>query len=620
MHFFRTNNLAVAVISRNLESTVQRAFGRGTNPTNIPSGVQSSILSTCKDNLVQTRIQKENRSALPISLSQKNKFNTKKKKKLQNKQLVRYSINSFLLLNQLIDPPQISSPTLTNKIDNFSSKKILFDLSDQILNERKKKKEKENGKYLKKIQKENEKQKHYDKILKDKNKKENKNQKQKQQKKQKQIIYQYANQKNNFLYKPEISFHFSNLLLVKEILKQLYSMGNIGLKNSNGVSCYKNASFQCLLKTPLIMIRGNNLKTRDKKKNKKSLTNQDINQENKLQELSEISVLPRISRVIKFSFNLNSKIRLVESFKNLVEKYRSTNENGVVDPQFVDHALRSICPVFDLKKQQDAHEFITFVIDALAEETKDHNNQSFVSDLFSGQLEISLTCLKCKNCIYFTELIHNISLPLVIRKGFSQNNNNRKEKNKKNCKNKLETKVLKKKTVSSRNLKSNRKGKNYKKKIKIIHCFEKFFTKTLLQGENSVWCSKCKQKTNHSHQYNFDVFPKILIIHLLRFNEKFQKNDIHVSFPISDLDISFTSKNNHTTNPKRSTNKQKYNLIGVIQHIGSTMFGHYKSITFDRKIKKFFSFNDSIVKPVTNKKKIFENAYILFYERKEVLY
>ncbi|KAJ3439884.1 ubiquitin carboxyl-terminal hydrolase [Anaeramoeba flamelloides] len=408
---------------------------------------------------------------------------------------------------------------------------------------------------------------------------------------------------------------------MREILKQLYSMGNIGLKNSNGVSCYKNASFQCLLKTPLIMIRGNNSKKNGKSNTKKVPTKQDTNHENKLQELSEISVLPRISRLIKFSFDFKSKIRLVESFENLVDKYRSTNENGIVDPQFVDQALRSICPIFDLKQQQDAHEFITFVLDALAEETKDQNNQSFVSDLFSGQLEISLTCLECKNCIYFTELIHNISLPLAIENGLEQNSNMKKnEKNTKNFKKKLETKISKKKTIRSRNLKINQKAKNYKKKIKIINCFGKFFTKNLLQGENSVSCSTRKQKTNHSHQYKFDVFPKILIIHLLRFNEKFQKNDIHVSFPISDLDISFTSKRSHYSNPKVNPTKHQYNLIGVIQHIGSTLFGHYKSITFDRKIKKFFSYNDSIVKPVTNKKKIFENAYILFHERKEGLY
>ncbi|KAJ6243151.1 ubiquitin carboxyl-terminal hydrolase [Anaeramoeba flamelloides] len=716
MHFFRTNNI-VLVVSQNLESTVQRAFGRGSNGKSLPSSVSSSMILPSKDSFVKTRIQNDKyKKTLPFQdystfeildsittnvLTKKktnrgvNKTPTKaitkqsaQKQKLAGSDRLRFLTQDFPSLSSERHKQILNKEKRLNKSGLSLRKKQLVQ-SDQRLNffleTKKQKKAKQNKKTPL--------------TKKDKS----------------QIVHKVI---------PKMIQCLSNKLLMGEIIRQLNLMGNIGLKNSTGVSCYKNASFQCLLKTPLIMIKGVSsllplptnhyqpnilpLKGYSESKdyqaqlniknpilsNNYSTTDQQFDVENTLRNFSQSSISLQSSKDTA-SLDLNCEIRLVEFFESLVDKYRSADESGVVDPQFVDRALRSICPVFGLKRQQDAHEFITFIIDALAEETKDLNNHSFVSDLFAGQLEISLTCHKCNKSVYLTEVIRNISLPLAIEEqtykkqpknsqyltmqkmqgnsGYNKNknkitnmkknnnmnnnlnnhnhnnnnnknNNNKKNNNKNNNKNyknmnkNNNRENMKKKNKLKKNLQRerNKKDKNkntdkganknnlFKKKkiksIKLLDCFKKFFHENLLQDENSVWCSKCKQKTIHSHQYKFDVFPKILIVHLLRFDDNFKKNNIRCSFPIKDLDINFTMKKQNILKTNDNKNKNKYNLIGVIQHYGTTLFGHYKSITFDRKTNEFYSFNDSIVKVVKNSKKIFENAYILFYERQEIIF
>ncbi|KAJ6226183.1 ubiquitin carboxyl-terminal hydrolase [Anaeramoeba flamelloides] len=700
MHFFRANNI-VLVVGQNLESTVQRAFGRGSNGKSLPSSVSSSMILPCKDSFVKTRIQNDAyKKTLPFQGYSTFEILDSITTNLQTKKKTNQIVNKAPTKKITKQPTHNQNLDGTDRLrfspQDFPS--LSSERHEQILN-KEKRLNKRGISYQKKQLMESDQRKRFF-IQTKKQKKVKQSKKTPLTKKDKtQIVRKVL---------PEMIQHLSNKLLMSEIIRQLNMMGNIGLKNSTGVSCYKNASFQCLLKTPLIMIKGvsslfpilsnhyepNGLKLKHYAKSKDhhtqlngknsilsdvcSKTDPQSVVENTLRNFSQLSILPQPSKVTA-SLELNCEIRLVEFFESLVDKYRSADESGVVDPQFVDRALRSICPVFGLKRQQDAHEFITFIIDALAEETKDRNNHSFVSDLFTGQLEISLTCHKCNKNVYLTEVIRNISLPLAIEdetdkkqvknsqyltiqkmhknSGNNKNktkntnmkkNNNKKKnyknkdksKNKNNYKNvnrdknnknstkkklkrnlqKNGNKKDKNKTTNKRAIKNSFLKKKKTKEINLLNCFKKFFHKNILQDENLVWCSKCKQKTIHSHQYKFDVFPKILIIHLLRFDDNFKKNNTQCNFPIKDLDIDFTRKKQNILKTNNNKNKNKYNLIGVIQHYGTTLFGHYKSITFDRKTNEFYSFNDSIVKVVKNPKKIFENAYILFYERQEIIF
>ncbi|KAJ6233103.1 ubiquitin carboxyl-terminal hydrolase [Anaeramoeba flamelloides] len=564
------------------------------------------------------------------------------------------------------------------------------------------------------------------------------------------------------------SFLLSSSKVLYQVQQRLRSMGNIGLKNYNGVSCYKNASFQCLLKTPLIMInlipkkknheysksnnieelkspnnrrekrirnknsnRNGNRNSNSKNSNSNSNRNKTKNRKNHLKknlygqllekkkekekekekgkvnekekggkkdvhkfifikdvdqeflltdEFCDSFAVPPISNIQKthqkhkkkdlkiqqfsnyrktanrsngYFTELENNFDLSICFETLVDKYQNADEHQVVDPQFIDRAIRSIGPIFGLRQQQDAHEFLTFMLNTLFEETKDDNDESLVSDLFSGKLRFSMRCRNCKNIIHKIETVRILSLPLPIKlktkksrnlnakkeetKGLNNNqdqkylNSNRNRNNKavSNNENKPPTNKKKKKVFRDETKKNksklmnkcryNAEDKNRNahsnKRINLINCFKLFFKKNLLKGEDKVWCSKCKTKTQHLHYSYFDNFPKILIVHLLRFDNNFKKNDIDCEFPIKDLDIGFTSR---YKSDRRKSSKHKYNLIGVIQHFGSILSGHYKSITLDKKTQKFFSFNDSIVKEVKDNKEIYNGAYLLFYERNEM--
>lgn len=66
------------------------------------------------------------------------------------------------------------------------------------------------------------------------------------------------------------------------------------------------------------------------------------------------------------------------------------------------------------------------------------------------------------------------------------------------------------------------------------------FTKEEKMEEDSITCPKCK-KTNFSKQMTFWRLPRILVIHLKRFNfGRFRRDklDNAVKFPLKDLDLS----------------------------------------------------------------------------------
>jgi len=107
----------------------------------------------------------------------------------------------------------------------------------------------------------------------------------------------------------------------------------------------------------------------------------------------------------------------------------------------------------------------------------------------------------------------------------------------------------------------------------------------------------------------FWSFPTILVIDIKRFNNRLQKNQIHITFPLDDLDLSkyVVSKNN---------SNNKYELYGVCNHSGGVLGGHYTSYVKNAN-GKWYHFNDTSVSEVgVNESIISPKAYVLFYRKK----
>ena len=90
----------------------------------------------------------------------------------------------------------------------------------------------------------------------------------------------------------------------------------------------------------------------------------------------------------------------------------------------------------------------------------------------------------------------------------------------------------------------------------------------------------------------------------------FQKNQILITFPFHDLDLS-----NYVIGYKKD--RYKYELYGVCNHSGGVMGGHYTAYVKNAN-GKWYHFNDTNVSEVVSSESIISTkAYVLFYRKKE---
>ena len=143
----------------------------------------------------------------------------------------------------------------------------------------------------------------------------------------------------------------------------------------------------------------------------------------------------------------------------------------------------------------------------------------------------------------------------------------------------------------------------------LIDCFDLYVEGEILDGDNSWFNEETNKKTNIRKRIQFWSFPDILIIDLKRFNNRFQKNQILVTFPLDNLDLS-----KYVIGYKKEC--YKYELYGICNHSGSVMGGHYTSFVKNAN-KNWYHFNDQDISLVnTPENVITQKAYFLFYRKK----
>ncbi|NXO45564.1 UBP2 hydrolase, partial [Locustella ochotensis] len=293
--------------------------------------------------------------------------------------------------------------------------------------------------------------------------------------------------------------------------------------------------------------------------------------------------------------NNNSRMRtaLMSEFAKLIQLLWTSSPNESVSPSEFKTQIQRYAPRFVGYNQQDAQEFLRFLLDGLHSEvnrvlvrprastdTLDHlpddeksrqmwrryqeREDSRISDLFVGQLKSSLTCSECGYCSTAFDPFWDLSLP-IPKKGYGE--------------------------------------------VTLMDCLRLFTKEDVLDGDEKPTCCRCKARTRCTKKFSIQKFPKILVLHLKRFSEariRSSKLTTFVNFPLKDLDLrEFASQ---------SCNHAVYNLYAVSNHSGTTMGGHYTAYCKSPVSSEWHTFNDSRVTPMSSSHVRSSDAYLLFYE------
>jgi len=124
--------------------------------------------------------------------------------------------------------------------------------------------------------------------------------------------------------------------------------------------------------------------------------------------------------------------------------------------------------VFDNDEHQDAHEFVTWLLDEMHEQLQKAGLDSFVAELFGGKIQSTFTCLNCESTSKRSEQFYNLSLDV--------------EKN-----------------------------------TSLNYCIQRFSCKELLNKTNKLQCETCLTKQVGTKEIRIQKCPKLLITHLKRF-------------------------------------------------------------------------------------------------------
>jgi ubiquitin C-terminal hydrolase len=142
-------------------------------------------------------------------------------------------------------------------------------------------------------------------------------------------------------------------------------------------------------------------------------------------------------------------------------------------------------------------------------------------------------------------------------------------------------------------------------------CFDLYVNGETLDGENAWFNETTNQKQNVQKKIVYWSMPAIMVIDIKRFNHRNQKNQILVTFPLEDFDVS-----SYVVGYKKES--YVYDLYGICNHSGGSYGGHYTAFIKNAN-GKWYHFNDTNVTEITNLQELITpKAYCLFYRKKTI--
>ncbi|XP_052565426.1 ubiquitin carboxyl-terminal hydrolase 36 isoform X1 [Culex pipiens pallens] len=245
-----------------------------------------------------------------------------------------------------------------------------------------------------------------------------------------------------------------------------------------------------------------------------------------------------------------------------------SQNQGAIKPYLVYSKLRLVCKHLVLGRQEDAHEFLRYLVEAMEKSylARFKNSKEFdqltkettpLNQILGGYLRSEVKCLSCQHIS--TTFQHFEDLLLDIRKANS-----------------------------------------------IEDALDVYFARERLE-ENQYKCEACKKRVAATKQFSLERAPFALCIQLKRFSMMGGKINKHVDLR-NRLDLS----------PYCKTGKLTYRLVSMVTHLGNTQHcGHYTAIG-GTESGSYYVFDDSSVRPIAMQNVTSTNAYIIFYELESV--
>ncbi|KAI3371293.1 hypothetical protein L3Q82_023910 [Scortum barcoo] len=301
------------------------------------------------------------------------------------------------------------------------------------------------------------------------------------------------------------------------------------------------------------------------------------------------------------------------SVRSLVEEFRKTlcslwqGSQTAFSPDSLFYAIWKIMPSFRGYQQQDAHEFMRYLLDHLHRELQYSRNGA--SHPVSPQDGVRLSTPEGKCCINGTA-----SVVTSIFGGILQN-----EVNCLICgteSRKFDPFLDLSLDIPSQFRQKRSKDQEPGPTCTLRDCLRSFTDLEELDETELYYCHKCKKRQKSTKKFWVQKLPKVLCLHLKRFHwTAFLRNkvDTYVEFPLKGLDMK-----GYLLEPENSLPENcLYDLVAVVVHHGSGVgSGHYTA--YGSHEGRWYHFNDSTV-TLTNEDAVRKaKAYILFYvERTE---
>lgn len=323
---------------------------------------------------------------------------------------------------------------------------------------------------------------------------------------------------------------------------------------------------------------------------------------------------PFREKVLAYKVQPRRKESLLTCLSDLFNSIATQKKKvGVIPPKKFVSRLRKENELFDNYMQQDAHEFLNYLLNTIADllqeeksherqqngkvvqnggsgsgggggsgsstgegETEEKTQQTWVHEIFQGTLTNETRCLNCEAVSSKDEDFLDLSVDV------EQNTS-------------------------------------------ITHCLRGFSNTETLCSECKYYCEQCRSKQEAQKRMRVKKLPMILALHLKRFKymdqlHRYTKLSYRVVFP---LELRLFNTSGDATNPDRL-----YDLVAVVVHCGSgPNRGHY--ITIVKSHGFWLLFDDDIVEKIdaqaieefygltSDISKNSESGYILFYQSRD---
>ncbi|DBA95956.1 TPA: hypothetical protein ACH3X1_001476 [Trebouxia sp. C0004] len=253
--------------------------------------------------------------------------------------------------------------------------------------------------------------------------------------------------------------------------------------------------------------------------------------------------------------------------QQVINSLQNKHKNQSVAPTAHAKSLRQVSKSFRLGRQEDAHEYLVALLDAMHESyismcrpkpSPELSKTSMIYQIFAGRIRSQVKCTECGHESNTFDVF--LDLSLEINKASS-----------------------------------------------LLKALQRFTSSEYLDGANKYICPKQKQKVRAAKCMTIDKAPVVLVVQLKRFEFSMFGHKINkkVDFD-TELDLGpFMSS--------RRGPPQPYSLYGVLVHSGHSVHsGHYYAFV-KAPNGLWHQLDDNNVSQVSERVVLAQKAYILFY-------